>query len=58
MKLIADAETRQILRAAILGIEGGRGNPKYGCNERLPPITDPFNARHVPTLIGDLKSAS
>ncbi|MBD9389031.1 FAD-containing oxidoreductase [Agrobacterium sp. AGB01] len=64
MKLIADAETRQILGAAILGIEG---------DEAIHGIIDAMNARTpypalqwsvpihptvselVPTLIGDLR---
>jgi pyruvate/2-oxoglutarate dehydrogenase complex dihydrolipoamide dehydrogenase (E3) component len=67
MKLVADAETRQILGAAILGIEG---------DEAIHGIIDAMNARTpyptlqwsvpihptvselVPTLIGDLRSAS
>ena len=65
MKLVADAETRQILGAAILGIEG---------DEAIHGIIDAMNARTpypalqwsvpihptvselVPTLIGDLKA--
>lgn len=66
MKLVADAETRQILGAAILGVEG---------DEAIHGIIDAMNARtpypalqwsvpihptvseHVPTLIGDLQAA-
>ena len=67
MKLVADAETRQILGAAILGIEG---------DEAIHGIIDAMNARTpyptlqwsvpihptvselVPTLIGDLRPAT
>lgn len=66
MKIVADAETRQILGAAILGIEG---------DEAIHGIIDAMNARTpystlqwsvpihptvselLPTLIGDLKPA-
>ncbi len=66
MKLVADAETRQILGAAILGVGG---------DEAIHGIVDAMNARTpypdlqwsvpihptvselVPTLIADLKAA-
>ena len=65
MKLVADAETRQILGAAILGIEGDEAihgiidamNAKtpYPALQWSVPI-HPTVSELVPTLIGDLRS--
>jgi pyruvate/2-oxoglutarate dehydrogenase complex dihydrolipoamide dehydrogenase (E3) component len=67
MKIVADAETRQILGAAFLGIEGDEAihgiidamNAKtpYPALQWSVPI-HPTVSELIPTLIGDLKSAS
>jgi len=67
MKLVADSETRQILGAAILGIEGDEAI--HGIIDAMNAMTPyptlqwsvpihPTVSELVPTLIGDLRSAT
>ena len=66
MKVLVDAETKQILGAAILGIGRRRGRPRvldvmyaeapYTVMQRAVHI-HPTVSELIPTLLGDLKPA-